>query len=111
MQNREPRIPWLVPFSVVVPDLKEKTKMKSFLLIAVCLTLASAGHADEPKTLPPGEPGSQPTGSTNSTETAVPKRYPLLRRLSAQFMEAFQRLAGQHYPWVLSNPIDVTRKR
>ncbi len=25
-------------------------------------------------------------------------------------LEAFQRLAGQRYPWVLSNPIDVTSK-
>jgi len=70
--------------------------MKSTLLAVVYLSLACTNQAAEPQTLPPGEPEAggpeaQATTitATTTTQAPIPKRFSLLRRLSAQFMEAF----------------------
>ncbi|MEO2047727.1 MAG: hypothetical protein ABGX16_14275 [Pirellulales bacterium] len=79
--------------------------MKSSILVAVYLSVVSVGYAAESDVLPSDESESQET----TIQNPVPKRLPLLRRLSAQFMEAFdadrQALASQLQPIEVPYPL------
>ena len=81
--------------------------MKLCILAAVYLTIVPVGHTAEPNTLSQDEPGPQAT--TTENQNPVPKRLPLLRRLSAQFMKAFdadrQALASQLQPIEVPYPL------